>query len=215
MEEFSEALDWVRALTDRQAEFYKLVGICIKEWAKIEDQLFDLCEYALKAEQKHVAIIYYRTPSIDTRLKLTTELILSTLPQRKKMDGGHDHPMVVDWKKIDREISNLFPTRNLLAHSPVEQTMHPPITEEERKNRIVRSTETMEVRTSDKERLRGRDQLHSIRDALLEQHLTQIRVASKHVAAFFEGLQQVRPGVRLRRKSRRSPGQYRTPKGRA
>jgi hypothetical protein len=42
-------------------EFFKWVGMCIKEWANIESRLYDLCALILKADPKHVAIVYYRT----------------------------------------------------------------------------------------------------------------------------------------------------------
>jgi hypothetical protein len=44
-------------------EFYKWVGICIKEWATIEARLYDICALALKVNPKQVAIVYGRTPT--------------------------------------------------------------------------------------------------------------------------------------------------------
>jgi hypothetical protein len=39
------------------------IGVCIKEWAEIENLLFQLCVAVLKAETRHVSIIFYRTPT--------------------------------------------------------------------------------------------------------------------------------------------------------
>jgi hypothetical protein len=50
------------------AEFYEWVGKCIKEWAVIEALLYEICATVLKADPKHLAIIYYRTPSLEFRL---------------------------------------------------------------------------------------------------------------------------------------------------
>jgi len=31
-------------------EFFKWIGICIKEWAKIEGELFEICKIVLRAD---------------------------------------------------------------------------------------------------------------------------------------------------------------------
>jgi hypothetical protein len=61
--------------TKEYDEFYKWVGICIKVWAAVEDRMFELCGLVLKADPRHVSIIYYRTPTIDARLTLTSDLV--------------------------------------------------------------------------------------------------------------------------------------------
>lgn len=76
----------------RRNEFYQLIGKCIKEWAMVEEKLFELFVFALKAPRKQAAIVYYRCPTIDARLNLTDKLIRAILPQRERKDGGHDHP---------------------------------------------------------------------------------------------------------------------------
>ncbi len=185
--EFMETLAAIQSLSLREREFYMLIGLCIKEWAKIEDRLFDLCELVMRCDQATVSIVYYRTPTINSRLKLASELLRSRFPKRTRRNGGHDHPISIAWDKVEAELSGLFAIRNLLAHAPVEHKSHPV---EVRRGpvRVLSSAETFEVRTSDKERLRDRDQLHSYRDSLLEQYLTQIRVVSKNINGFSEKL---------------------------
>ena len=58
----------------------------------VEEKLFELFAFALKAPRKQAAIVYYRCSTIDARLNLADELIRSILPRREKNDGGQaDH----------------------------------------------------------------------------------------------------------------------------
>jgi hypothetical protein len=77
-------------------EFFKWIGICIKEWSKIETELFELCSIVLNADKRHVAIIYYRTPSIESRISLTNDLLETLWP---KKPGQHETTELRDWKK--------------------------------------------------------------------------------------------------------------------
>jgi hypothetical protein len=104
-------------------EFYTMVGRCIKAWANVEDGVFKLCAFALQAPAKQVAIVYFRTPTLDARLELTSELMLSVLPQRARQSGGHDHSDVKRWNTLVADIKNLLPTRNMLAHAPVIESV--------------------------------------------------------------------------------------------
>jgi hypothetical protein len=102
-------------------QFYYYVGQCITAWAKVEEHLFEIVLTSLGASRQRTAIIYYRTPTIDTRLQLVDELIRTVLPQRTRKDGGHDHPDVIIWDKLRKEIGEHFPTRNRIAHHPVAE----------------------------------------------------------------------------------------------
>jgi hypothetical protein len=106
-------------LSDTEAAFYQYIGICISEWANVETQLFRLCAFVLKASTQHVAIVFRRTPTLETRLKLADELVMTVLPKRERQDGGHDAPIVIEWKAIQQEFRELMETRNHLAHWPV------------------------------------------------------------------------------------------------
>jgi hypothetical protein len=191
----------------RQSEFYALVGLCIKEWAKVEDQLFHLCTFALKAAPQQAAIVYFRTPAIDSRLKLTNELVLSILPKRAKKDGGHDHKDVVIWKKLVGDINDLLPIRNLIAHGPVVHHIHTNVlsSDDEQNGRILSSTMTVEIATSPHERLRERQGSHSVRDQHLPTHLKEIVAVWNRLRAFYAQLTEALPAEPVPHKSPQSP----------
>jgi hypothetical protein len=130
-------------------EFYTMVGRCIKTWANVEDAVFKLCEFALQAPRKQVAIVYFRTPALDARLELTSELMLSVLPQRTRQSGGHDHPDVKRWNTLIADIKSLLPTRNMLAHAPVVEKVHVDIS-------LSTLESWIKIALSEHEKLRGR-----------------------------------------------------------
>ena len=104
---------------EREAQqFLHYLGFAITEWAHIEAELFQVCEAILQTQRKLVAIIYYRTPTLDARLKLTDELILAIAPQPERKSGGHPHPTIKLWSNLRKDIEKSLPTRNQLAHSP-------------------------------------------------------------------------------------------------
>jgi hypothetical protein len=105
--------------SDPADEFFTWLGKCITAWALIEEHLFEICIASLAAERHRVAIVYYRTPTLDARLSLTDELVRTVLPLRDPPDGGHDPPDTITWGNIRREIVGLLPVRNRLAHHPV------------------------------------------------------------------------------------------------
>jgi hypothetical protein len=193
MTSFEETQKEFDALSVRQKEFYQLVGICIKAWATVEEKLLDICEHVLEVDSKFVSAVFFRSPSVSSRLDLTDDLLLMALPKRGKKDR-EDHPSVTEWKKIKLEIKRLLPTRNSLAHDPVKLTIHPPT------NlpmflpvRISKSSETLEVSTSEKEELRGRDPTQ-VKDAQLMQHLTEVNTLSAMLVTFISGtLRQTLP----------------------
>jgi hypothetical protein len=98
------------------------LGMCITEWSNVEIHLFDICKAILKTTQEHTAIIYYRTPTLDSRLELTTEIV-GTVLQLKADNGQHVHDDASQWNKLSQRIKDVFPIRNQLAHSPVGPTL--------------------------------------------------------------------------------------------
>src|SRR5580692_7435435 len=89
-------------------EFYQLVGQNIKAWATTEGLLFDICEKLLKTDRTLVSVVFFRSPTISSRLDLTNELLTVRFPK--------DHPVIVQWKPIKKAMSDLLPVRNSLAH---------------------------------------------------------------------------------------------------
>ena len=145
-------------------DFFKWVGICIKEWAYIEKVIFDLCSYVLKADRKHVAIIYYRTPTLEGRLALTNDLLQSIFPKKA---GEHDNPKLVIWTKIFKEIRNLAPARNVLAHSPIRYkvSIKAQIDKTGQPAKVINQESWIEIATSENERLKtGEDKSYRVDD---------------------------------------------------
>src|SRR5690348_18282793 len=89
-------------VTDQdENQFYAAVGRAITTWAQVEDVLFAITFSILGCSRERAAIVFYRTPTIDSRLTLTNDLIDSFFP---KHEGG-DKPdaRVKRWReKIGR-----------------------------------------------------------------------------------------------------------------
>jgi hypothetical protein len=108
-------------------EFHMMIGYCVAEWAGIDDELFRIFQHCTGVKEKQAAILYYRTPGLDSRLKMVDEIVRSVLPKKPDRAGSHDHPDVKRWKKISAQCSNLFGTRRRIAHQPVraQETLAP------------------------------------------------------------------------------------------
>jgi hypothetical protein len=132
-------------------EFYLWVGRCITAWAKVEEHLFDICQKSLNTSTEKAAIVYYRTPTLDTRINLVDELVRSSLPKRDRKSGGHDHPDVQEWDDIRKAIGALLHTRRRIAHHPVADRSI------EGQLGLLSDMSWIELYMSDAERLRGRD----------------------------------------------------------
>jgi hypothetical protein len=99
-------------------EFHMMIGYCVAAWAEVDEQLFEIFASAIGPRDQS-AILYYRTPGLDVRLKTTDEIVLSVLPERKRASGGHDHPDVVEWKKARKGFEDLLSERRRIAHHQV------------------------------------------------------------------------------------------------
>jgi hypothetical protein len=105
--------------SDAADEFFTWLGECITSWAQVEEHLFEICVRSLGATRHRVAIVYYRTPTLDARLQLTNELVRTVLLPRDPPAGDHNHPDTKKWDEIHRQITKLLPVRNRMAHHPV------------------------------------------------------------------------------------------------
>jgi hypothetical protein len=94
-----------------------MAGNCITEWANVEEALFNICWQCLGCRKEHAAIVYYRSPTIDTRMQLVSELIAAILPTKKP--GEHDHPDTKWWNQIVTDFRKMQSTRSRIAHHPV------------------------------------------------------------------------------------------------
>lgn len=100
----------------KSTEFMALLGTCITEWAWIEEEIYGICQMILGTASVHTSIIYYRTPSLEARLKLVDELMETVFPPPE--NGKHKHSDADVWKKLSKGIQDQMPVRNQLAHSP-------------------------------------------------------------------------------------------------
>lgn len=114
-------------MIDPGGDFYSWIGKCITAWAQVEKRLFTICHRSLNTTKQRAAIIYYRTPTIDSRLKLVDELVRTALPIKQRKNGGHDHKDVIYWDKLRKDITAHFPLRNRIAHQPVTRREYPEI----------------------------------------------------------------------------------------
>jgi hypothetical protein len=112
------AADTSKTLQEIGDEFHMMMGYCIAEWSKVENAVYKLCQYCI-GYPEHTAIIYLRTPTLDSRLKLVDELVRLELPKKKKKNGGHDHKDVELWSKLIADVGKLLKARNMIAHQPV------------------------------------------------------------------------------------------------
>jgi hypothetical protein len=161
--------------------FYQLIGKCIKEWAYIENELFHLCEFSLGSGEKQAAVVFYRTPTIGSRLTLVSELLLAKLPQKSRKNGGHDDPLVSGWAKLEKAIGALLPTRNLLAHSPVTPTEAMRIRFGNQREPMIVSW--LQVATSETEQLRGHGKQSATIPALVD-HLKSVSEMTKRLQSY-------------------------------
>jgi hypothetical protein len=122
----STAQGWKRSWQAAGDEFHLYVGYCIAAWARVDDALFEICRGCLGPTEQS-AIIYYRTPGLDLRFKLTDELVLSILPRRQRKSGGHDHPDVKAWPRAIARHEDLLAIRRRIAYYPVANQAQPAV----------------------------------------------------------------------------------------
>ena len=96
--------------------FYAVVGRCIAAWSDVEKRVFEICSHLMRCDLDVVAIVYYRTPSLDARLTLTDEFVKLRL---QGSFGPRPDPAVKAWNELRSRITSLLSVRNRLAHHPV------------------------------------------------------------------------------------------------
>jgi|ERR1700733_4291601 hypothetical protein len=164
-------------MSDAFDEFFKWVGVCITEWARVEDQLYMICRKCLRTRHDLTAIVYYRVSQLDARVALVDELVAATLPKRTRKNGGHDHPDFKVWASVRKEIADLLGTRRRIAHHP----MRAHIDLETSKGTRVH------IEPSFAETLRGKsDKLSPLEQADLEQHVIKLQEVVNRLAVFYQ-----------------------------
>jgi hypothetical protein len=159
--------------SEDERRFYAAVGRAITGWADLEDVLFRMTLAVLGCTMERAAIVFYRTPTIDSRLTLTNDLLNSFFPKHRP--GEQPDPRIKRWRELQTEIKTHLPTRNRLAHHGVA-----PILEF---REISHDEVTIEIRTasvaSHGEQLRKPDQ--TLAPLTLEDVQTLTRTTSRLV----------------------------------
>lgn len=165
-------------------ELLRNIGRCITQWADIEEKLFEICVLALKAPRKQVAIVYYKTPSLDARLTLLAELVGAIIPPRKS--GEHSSQIEKKWKNLTLRIKKLLPERNALAHFPIKEIFVPT------NNPNGPPTKSkLSIRPHRNERLRGRKiSVEKMEPEDLPRHLAEAQELEMNLRVFLSDLRQ-------------------------
>ena len=101
---------------EEEDQFYAALGRAITDWANLESELSKLRLRLLGSTRDRAAIVFYRTPSIDSRVTLTSDLVHSFFPSHPP--GAQPHPSLKEWKQLQADIKDNLPVRNRLAHHP-------------------------------------------------------------------------------------------------
>lgn len=102
----------------RPSPFYEWVGRCIKRWADLEGYVYEIADWALNSERSISAIVFFRTPSFDGRLTLTSDLLKHTLKNEKRR-SANEPTNLERWTKLEKGVREIIDFRNALAHHPV------------------------------------------------------------------------------------------------
>jgi hypothetical protein len=174
-----------------KVEFYMHVGLCITAWAKVEEELFEICFDILGTTRDRAAIVFYRLPQLSIRLGLIDELTISVLPKRPKKDGGHDHTDVTAWKDLKGRLDALFGMRRRIAHQPVaygtalrfrDTGEMAPFGEMHSLNKVAFETSYW-IYLSQTEGLRGKEKPH-LKISDLKDHHSEIERIAKEINRF-------------------------------
>lgn len=165
------------------------LGRCITIWAFVEEKLFDLCLMTLKAPKKQTAIVYYRTPTIDSRLALVEELIAAVLPI--KNPGEHSTPTEIEWDKVAKEFRLLLPERNAMAHFPMKEIFLPIDNYQAIARPDYRQPSKFSMRPHKNERLRKEPKIQSMEAEKLPEHYERVNLLVRNLSKFQSTLRAV------------------------
>jgi hypothetical protein len=101
----------------RRDRFHMEMGYCVAAWAGVDDWLFRIFRDCIGPYDQS-AIIYYRTPGLDVRFTLTTEIVKTTLLPSWERPGKSD-PRIKAWDAIAVDFRKLLAVRRRIAHHPV------------------------------------------------------------------------------------------------
>ena len=99
------------------SDFFSWVGRCIKQWTVIERQLFRICFWALHTDKRVASVVFFRTPSTESRIHLCADLLFARFYPKGKKSGEHDPPLLGEWYELQKLLNEHMPFRNVLAHA--------------------------------------------------------------------------------------------------
>ena len=175
----------------RGEEFHLMVGTCITAWADVDEALFQIF-WRCVGPLKQCAIIYYKTPSMNARLTMTSEIVKSRLPLPKQENGGKPHPDVAAWSKAAAGFESLLSARRRIAHQPSAMRVppHAAFVGHAFAGAIYASgdDEYFEIYTSLAEQLRGKEAERSpLKIADLEKHLADVTALRDRLVRYLNG----------------------------
>ena len=100
---------------EAETAFLRAVGLCITQWAFVDRMLFRLFKQGIGAPTHRAAIIYYDQHSINSRFR-QVDALLKDLFEDDRQDDLREL-----WNGLRQKITNLLPTRNVIAHQPVRR----------------------------------------------------------------------------------------------
>lgn len=154
-------------------EFFAKMGSAISGWAIVEEYLFKICRDALGASTERAAIVYGKTPTIESRRQLVNELLAT------RISKGHDND--VEWRAIYAEMTALLPIRNRIAHQP----MGPQLEWKEINGQPHDTKVWFELMASEHEKARGSKSFAPLDRAALEAHISNVWKLKERIAAFY------------------------------
>jgi hypothetical protein len=146
---------------------------------------------ALRAPAKSAAIVFYKSPSFDTRLTLVDELLSAVIPQPERKSGGHPHELATEWDTIRKKLLDLSPIRNCLAHQQPQNSAEPIkiVVGQTARVHFDSTGHWMEIRLATSEAIRGRKpKVEVVRDVELPGHYQELEDAWAALVGFKERL---------------------------
>ena len=101
-----------------ERDFYMYVGFYLTRWAFVEESLFLICSSVLGADAPRAAVVFFRTPTLSSRIELISELMAVRFPPSVRRNGGHRDKRFKTWERLSIRVKALVPLRNSVAHHP-------------------------------------------------------------------------------------------------
>jgi hypothetical protein len=100
---------------EAETAFLRAVGLCITQWAFVDRMLFRLFKQGVGAPTHRAAIVFYDQHSVNSHFRQVDALLKELLE-----DDKHANLREL-WQELREKITDLLPTRNVIAHQPVRR----------------------------------------------------------------------------------------------